>query len=248
MAAGRISILIADHHTLVRESVAACFGHIEEIDVVGMASTGDLAIVEAVRLQPDVVVMDVDMPGVTGFDAASKIAELCPDTRVILVGDKPNDQQLHQALETNSAALLDKTDSLQTLVRAIRRVAAGDVFISQQVKRRIVESRQDCKSRTRVAALTRREIQILRYVARGLAKKQIARLLSLSIKTVANHADNLMKKLDIHDRVELAHFAISEGLIKPASSPDQAIIQPSEQPNRQPHMSGQIGPPGAGSE
>jgi DNA-binding NarL/FixJ family response regulator len=168
-------------------------------------------------LQPDIVLLDIDMPGMAAFDAARTIRLRSPRTRLAFVSAHFHDRYIEQALGVGAMGYITKGEPPETVARAIRSIAGGGAYFSPDVQARIVIDvsgpRLADQQRTRVSILTAREQEVLRYLASGLAKKEIAETMNLSVGTVNNHAANLMKKLDIHDRVELTRFAIREGIV-----------------------------------
>ncbi|HUU86015.1 MAG TPA: response regulator transcription factor [Phycisphaerae bacterium] len=216
---GPTKVFVVDDHALVRGALCERLDREAAISVVGSARTADEAIEQIARTRPDVVLMDIDMPGVSCFDAARQIAADQPATHVIFLSAFFNDHYIEQALAVKAKGYLTKREPPEDVVAAIREVANGGAYFSEEVRSRIVVDARGAslaqRSRSRVSTLTTRELEVLRYVARGMAKKQIARVMHISPKTVDRHSFNLMTKLDIHDRVELSRFAIREGLAEP---------------------------------
>ena len=212
----RISLLLVDDHALIREMLGDRLAGEPGMSVVGAASNADDAVTDAVTLKPDIILMDIDMPGLLCFDAARMIQTQCPDTRIIFLSAFFHDRYVEQALAVKAAGYVTKSESPELVIQAIRAVANGGSYFSPQVQARIVVdsdgTRLAQKRRTRASTLSPRELEVLRYVARGLSQKEVAEIMHLSAKTVHCHCANLMTKLDIHDRVELARFAIREGL------------------------------------
>ena len=212
----KLKILVVDDHTLVREAVADQLAREEDFEVVGTAAEAGDVLRLVPELKPDVVVMDIDMPGMICFDAAHRLTVHGEGPNIIFLSAFFHDHYIEQALRVKARGYVVKTDPPTTLIEAIREVAAGGSYFSEKVRARLVvgdgtvELAED--SRTAVSLLTQREIEVLRYIAQGLSKKEIAATMHLSTKTVENHSARLMAKLDIHDRVELARFAIREGL------------------------------------
>ncbi len=212
------SILLVDDHALLREALksqlAAEFG----MKVVGTAGNGDDAVTQAKALRPDIVLMDIDMPGQVCFEAARAIKALSPATRVIYLSSFCQDRYIEQALSAHAMGYITKEEPPDVVVKAIRRVASGIGCFSPRVRSRIVFDqdgpRLSRRSRSRASQLTRREKEVLCYLARGMAKKEIALAIHIAHGTVNIHTASLMKKLDIHDRVDLARFAIREGLVE----------------------------------
>jgi len=212
----RISLLLVDDHTLLRKMLGDRLENEPDMAVVGIVGNADDAVTEAIKLKPDIIMMDIDMPGLACFDAARTIGAQCPNTRIIFLSAFFNDRYIEQALVVEAAGYLTKSEPPESVVSAVRAAASGRSYFSPQVQSRIVVgsngTRLALKKRSRVSTLTERELEVLRYVARGMSKKQIAKTMHISAKTVNNHTTHVMAKLDIHDRVELARFAIREGL------------------------------------
>lgn len=210
------TVLIVDDHALMREMLSEQLAEEPGLEVIGTVENADLAVTEAVRLKPDIILMDIDMPGLHCFDAARTIQSRCPNSKIIILSAFWHDHYIEQALEAEAAGYLTKNESVATIFTAIRSVASGGSHFSPEVQARIVVdargTRLAGKKRSRVSTLTPRELEVLRYVARGFSQKQVADTMHLSVKTVHCHCTNLMTKLDIHDRVDLARFAIREGL------------------------------------
>ena len=212
-----VSVLLVDDHAMVRELLRTQLEAEPDIQVVGAASTGDEATELARKLQPDVVLMDIDMPGQLSFTAASQIKEDHPDTRVIYLSAFFHDRYIDDAIQSQASGYLTKDEAPETILQAVRLVASGMAYFSPKVQSRLVVDTDgvrlgEAASKTRARLLTQRELEAVRYIARGLAKKEIAGLMGVSVKTVEMHTQNAMDKLDIHDRVELARYAIREGL------------------------------------
>jgi DNA-binding NarL/FixJ family response regulator len=216
---GNIRILLVDDHALVRAALCERLGRQPGFEMVGSVGAAEEAINLAFEAKPDVVLMDIDMPGLSCFDAARRIAAVCPQIRFIFFSGFLTDRYIEQVLEVHARGYLTKQEPPETVVAAIRKVAAGGVFFSDEVQDRIVVDSHGARLSqapdSPVSLLTPREREIIRYIARGLAKKEIAGIMHISAKTVDRHCANLMAKLDIHDRVELTLFAIREGLAEP---------------------------------
>jgi len=170
-------------------------------------------------LEPEVLLLDIDMPGLVSFEAAREAHRLCPSTKIAFLSAFSHDRYIEAALAAHAAAYVTKSAPPEELIAAILAVAAGGTYFSPEVlDRLVIESngvRLASAGHTRGISLTDREVEVLRYVARGLAKKEIAEILGLSVRAIDTHVRNLMEKLGIHDRVELARYAIREGLSEP---------------------------------
>lgn len=188
------------------------------LSVVASVGTGDEAEAMARVFQPVVAVLDIDMPGRPVFDVARTIRNQPAETRIIFLSAFVHDHYVAQALAVQASGYLTKGESAEVVVRGIQKVANGGTSFSQEVLDRIVIDESGAYLATgqaRIGLLTDREREVLAYVAKGLQQKQIATRTGISVKTVQHHITHLMDKLAIHDRVELARFAIREGLIEP---------------------------------
>ncbi len=211
-----ISLLLVDDHALVREMLGDLLEREPGLSVVGTVSNADEAVARAILLKPSIILMDIDMPGLLCFDAAGTIQIQCPGTRIIFLSAFIHDRYIEQALAVKAAGYVTKSEPPDSIIRAIRAVAGGGSYFSPEVQARIVVNSDGARlatdQRSRTSTLSPRELEVLRYIARGLSQKEIAGIMYLSTKTVHSHCTNLMTKLDIHDRVELARFAFREGL------------------------------------
>ncbi len=213
-----VRILIVDDHALLRKTLAEQLDRESDFCVVGTASSAAEAIEKAIECRPNLVLMDIDMPGLGCFDAAERIMAMWADTKLIFLSAFFQDRYVEEALRVGARGYLTKRESPTALVEAIREVANGGVCFSEEVRSRLAiddgGTRLKEVSKSLASTLTTRETETLRYVAKGLAKKEIAQTMGISVKTVDRHVSNLMAKLDIHDRVQLARYAIREGLIQ----------------------------------
>jgi DNA-binding NarL/FixJ family response regulator len=213
-----ITILIADDHDSLRELLKFRLDAQPDMKVVAHVSDAEAAATEAINLKPDIILMDIDMPGLSAFDAAERIGVRCPKTRIIFFTAFVRDRFIEQALAVKAWGYVTKMEQADSVVKAIRDVASGFAYFSPAVQKRLVMGpkgpRLAQESQSLSATLTDREREVLCYVARGLTKKDIADTMCVSVKTVDYHCTNVMDKLKIHDRVELARFAIREGMIE----------------------------------
>lgn len=213
-----IRVLIVDDHVLLRRLLADRLAREDSMRVVGTVGSGDEAIELSATNSPDVVVMDVDLPGRDAFEAARQILTDSPGSRILFLSAFARDHYIDQALALGAKGYVTLRETPDTLVAAIQGVAEDRPVFSDDVRRRIVfESNGRAKragARSRSALLTPRERDVLRYIARGYSKRDIAAMLNISLKTVEKHTENLMGRLEIHDRVKLARFAIREGIVE----------------------------------
>lgn len=211
-----IRVLVVDDHKLFRDSFVEKLSIEPDIEVVASAANADEALERAFEFRPKIVLMDVDMPGLGCFEAAKRMVARFPDINVIFVSAYTHDAYIEQALTIKARGYVSKRDSFENLVQAVREVAAGGVYYSEDVRARMVIGPQGAQLRegqvSRRTMLSPRELEVLGYIARGMTKKEIAAVMHLSCSTVDNHTTRLMTKLDIHSRVDLAKYAIREGL------------------------------------
>jgi len=214
-----ITVILADDHAMLRATLANCLDNAPDMKVVASVGDAEAALAEALKLKPDVVVLDIDMPGLVSFDAARRLRARCPEIRIVFLSAFFHDRYIEQALAVQASGYVTKNEPPASLLDAIRSAVSGACYYSPEVLSRIVVTPQGAmlpsSRRSRASTLTQRELEVLRYLARGLAKKEIASLMHISVNTVNRHSDSLMAKLDIHDRVQLAGFAIREGLAEP---------------------------------
>jgi DNA-binding NarL/FixJ family response regulator len=212
-------IVLIDDHALVRVTLRDFIRATPGMEVVAVAGSGDDALGLVAEHHPDVVVLDIQMPGRTCFDVAAAIAQTAPQTRVVLLSGHTSDHYIQKALDAKVAGYVTKEDPPETVVEAVRAAAAGGTFFSPAVRERLrsgadgVGLRRD-RSRP-LDSLSAREMEVLVQLARGLSLKEVAGSLHLSPKTIDNHAQRLMAKLDIHSRADLVRFAIREQLVQP---------------------------------
>jgi DNA-binding NarL/FixJ family response regulator len=210
-----IRVLLAEDHTLVRAGIRALLDSFDEITVVGEASDGREAARQARELQPDVILMDIAMPGLNGLEATSRIARTCPGTRVLILTMHSNEEYVVQALRAGASGYLVKEAATDELHRAISSVARGQTYLSPSISRCTVERLMEDErmSVSSLDQLTPRQREILQLLAEGRSTRDIAALLSVSVKTVETHRARLMERLDIRDIPGLVRIAIREGLI-----------------------------------
>ena len=214
-----IRLLLVDDHELMREMLARHLEEEPDMMIVGSVGSADDAVVEVNKVSPDIVIMDIDMPGRLCFDAARQIQSQRPDVGIVFLSAFFHDRYIEEALACEAAGYVTKKEPAGALIGAIRAAAAGGSYFSPEVKARIIVDADGVylakKRHSRAATLTPREMEVLRYVARGLSEAEIAKTMHVSPKTVHNHTNSVMTKLDIHRRVELSRFAIREGLAEP---------------------------------
>jgi len=205
--AHKISVLLVDDHSLVRRGFRRMLEDEADIAVLGEASDGLEAVKLALELRPDVVVMDCALPGMSGLEATRRILEGRPQSRVLMLSMHPEETLVRQALEAGASGYILKNAIDLELGASIRRVAAGKTVLDPQLKRPASLKGE------RGAALTPRELEILRLIVDGKSNKEIAAVLNLSANTVAVHRANIMDALGIHKTAELVVYALRNGLV-----------------------------------
>jgi DNA-binding NarL/FixJ family response regulator len=215
----RIAILLVEDHMIVREGFRKLLESQDDLDLVGEAQTGRQAVKMAIKLHPDVVVMDVAMPQLNGLEATRQIRKAVPDTQVLILSAHSDDAYVEQAIDMGAAGYLLKQTSAHVLSEAIREVHKGGTFFSPSIAKRLRSRVRETlngkgKLRKRTIRLSSREMEVLQQIAEGMPNKQIAAKLGISIKTVEKHRNHLMQKLDIHDTAGLTRYAIGAGIIE----------------------------------
>lgn len=215
----RITVLLAEDHGIVREGLRSLLELGSDFEVVGEAETGRQAVELARKLHPTVVVMDIAMPMLNGFEATRQILLAAPDTKVLVLSAHSDDEYVAHMAAVGASGYLVKQNSGQVLVHAIKEVASGRPYFSPSISKR--QGNAERRARESGAArgkpkraLTGREAEVLQLVAEGAANKQVAAELGISVKTVEKHRQQLMDKLDIHDTAGLTRHAIATGVIE----------------------------------
>jgi DNA-binding NarL/FixJ family response regulator len=211
-----LHILVADDHGIVRSGLRMLIERQEGMRVVAEAGDGVAAVEAAQRERPDVAVLDVAMPRMTGIQAAREIKAHCPDTSVLLLSMHDEERYLYDAMKAGASGYVLKRAADEDLIDAVRSVAAGRPFLSAVTQTALVkewiDQGEDAGPRDR---LTPRELDVVKLIAEAYTNKQIAEILKVSEKTVESHRANVLAKLGMRDRVELVRYAIRRGLIEP---------------------------------
>lgn len=212
-----------DDHTILREGIRSLLESHEDMEVVGEAQDGDEAVRQVEALSPEVVLMDIGMPGMNGIEATREIKERFPEVKVLILSMHDNEEYIYPIFEAGASGYVLKRMATTELISAIKAVCEGHTILHPAVARTVMTKRADDGLRDEREAeraepadfdgLTEREIEILELIARGLTNREIADRLFISIKTVQAHRANIMEKLDLHDRVELTKYALRKGLI-----------------------------------
>lgn len=214
----KITVLLAEDHMIVREGLRSLLSTEHDIEVVADAENGRQTVELTRKLCPVVVVMDIAMPLLNGMEATRQILHAQPDTKILILSAHSDDAYIEKVMALGAAGYLIKQTAASALAKAVRAVAGGKSFFSPAVSRRIsqyekVAGRSGAQT-SQPLQLTSRETEVLQLIAEGMANKQIAAELEISIKTVEKHRQSLMDKLNVHDTAGLTRHAIAAGVIE----------------------------------
>ena len=214
----KIRVVLADDHLVVRSGLRMLLQAQPDIDIVGEAESGHEAVEKVRALRPDVVLMDIQMPDSSGIDATRRIKQVAPETAVLALTMHEDDHYFFEMLHAGASGYVPKRAAPDELVDAICTVSAGEVFLYPSLAKRLV---QDYLKRAEAGDypmvqddLTPRELEVLTLIAEGLTNPEIAERLVISAKTVDRHRENIMRKLNMHSRIDLVKYALKMGLIE----------------------------------
>ena len=211
-----VRVTLADDHTLVRAGIRALLEKLPEVKVLGEASNGREALELVKTHKPDVVLMDITMPGLNGLEAAARMAKEFPDVRVIILSMHNNEEYYWRALKAGAAGYLLKKAATAELAVALQRVIHGEIYLSQEISTRLLKKfplGEIADRKSPFEQLTGRQREVLQLIAEGQNTKEIAEILKVSPKTVEYHRMKLMTGLNVHDVPGLVRFALRVGLI-----------------------------------
>lgn len=211
-----IKILLADDHKIMRDGMTLLMQREGDLVVVAEADDGEEAVRLALEHEPDVVLMDINMPGMDGIEATQQILAALPEARVIALTSHTEGKMVQEMFRAGALAFLGKNCSNQEILDAVRSVMTEKYYISEEMTGKVIEDfvLQHIPQITEVSdKLTNREKEVLKMIAEGFSTKKISEALNLSPKTVGAHRENLMKKLDLHNVAQLTRYAIQKGLI-----------------------------------
>lgn len=207
-----LRLLLADDHTLVRAGLRALLDGMDGVTVVAEADNGEEAVALALAHAPEVVLLDITMPGLNGLQAAERILAQSPRTRVVILSMHAAEEYVNRALALGVSGYLLKDAATLELQAALEAVSAGQIYLSPRITSQLLESRQKSGEAPK-PALTARQLEVLRRLALGKSVKEIAYDLQLSAKTVETYRTQVMERLDLHDLASLVRYAIRTGLI-----------------------------------
>lgn len=216
----KITVLIADDHTILRRGLVSLLSLNQNIEVIGEAEDGRSAVEMALRLEPDVVLMDLSMPVLNGLEATAQLKKESPAMKVLILSAHDNDEYVNQVVRSGANGYALKNTSPEELYTAIRTVHSGHTFFSPSLTGRFGdlgvasgEGAEPGKDPLRGGALTSREREVLQLIAEGETHQHIADRLFISVRTVDTHTNNIMKKLNLHDTASLVTYAIKNGIV-----------------------------------
>ncbi|MCA9014673.1 MAG: response regulator transcription factor [Planctomycetaceae bacterium] len=214
-----IRVVLVDDHMVLVDSLVSRFQRDPDIEVVGSATNADDGLALILETEPDVVILDVELPGSGTFDIAEEISSRLRNTKIIFLTGYLSDIFIELALRVNAKGYLLKGEPIESLIHAIKKASRGEYCFSQSVQERLVfnheKNRYSIQSKSMLSSMTTRQIEVLRHLASGMSVKEVARSMFLSEKSIDSHKYRIMNKLGIHDRVELARYSIREGLTLP---------------------------------
>jgi DNA-binding NarL/FixJ family response regulator len=214
-----IRILLADDHTIVRQGLAHLLQAQPDLEVVGEASNGRMALEKALELRPDIIILDIAMPLLNGIEAAKRIRKDSPKTKILILSMYSHEHYIHELLETGISGYLLKDSTGRDIISAIHAAMRDETFLSPSISKKVVETylspRRTSSREERYKQLSNREREVFQLVAEGHSTRQIANSLYVSVSTVKSHKANIMEKLGIDNPIKLVHYAIQLGLVDP---------------------------------
>jgi len=210
-------LLLVDDHAVVRSGLRMMLENERDVEIIGEAATASEALEAAIRLKPNVILMDIGLPDMSGIDATREIKKRCPDVSIVALTIHEDEEYFFKMLEAGASGYVPKRAAPEELVTAIRAAATGQVYLYPSLAKLLVRdflSGGRPSSAQAASDLTDREHEVLTYLAEGASNEEIAASLVISPKTVARHRENIMRKLNLHSRADLVRYAIRKGIIK----------------------------------
>ncbi len=215
----KIRLLLVDDHQVVRSGLRMLLGNESDVEIVGDAGTAHEALAAIEQVKPNVVLMDIGLPDLSGIDATRMIKKNNPEVAVVALTIHEDEEYFFKMLEAGAGGYVPKRAAPEELLTAIRAAAAGEVYLYPSMAKMLVRDyltqEHPSEENRLLDGLTDREEEVLRYLAEGVSNDEIAAALVISAKTVARHRENIMQKLGLHSRAELVRYAIRKGIIKP---------------------------------
>lgn len=215
----KIRLLLIDDHQVVRQGLRMMLDGEPDLEIVGEADTASQGLVETTRLKPDVVLMDIGLPDMSGIEATKEVKRLAPEVAVVALTIHEDEEYFFKMLEAGASGYVPKRAAPDELLTAIRVTASGEVYLYPSLAKLLVQDYlgegQTSRHESSLNLLTDREKEVLTLLADGLSNSEIGEQLSISPKTVARHRENIMAKLNLHSRTDLVKYAIRKGIIEP---------------------------------
>lgn len=212
-----INLLLVDDHAVVRSGLHMILDQEEDITIVGEAENAAEAYLKAMELRPDVILMDIGLPDMTGIEITKKIKESLPEIRIVALTIHEDEEYFFKMLEAGATGYVPKRAAPEELLTAIRAASVNEVYIYPSLAKLLVKDflkHDQPRNKDSVSSLTKREVEVLAHLADGSSNQEIALTLSISPKTVSRHRENIMKKLNLRNRTELVKYAIRKGIIE----------------------------------
>ncbi|MFA8449283.1 MAG: response regulator [Bacteroidales bacterium] len=216
----KIKIVLVDDHQIVRDGIFALLMNVEDIDIIGEASNGDELFDILKKVKPDVAIIDLSMPKMSGIEVTKKLKEIHADINVIIFSSYTDEESVINSIKAGAKGYLSKESFREDLVNAIRQVNLGNEFLGETIPKSIFlnyiknDSKRNKYHNDKIQYLTKREIEILKHIAEGLTYKEIAARLFISFRTVETHKNNILQKLELNNNIEMVKFAIKNKLIE----------------------------------
>lgn len=214
-----VRILLVEDHNIVRQGLARLLKDHPDLNIVGEATDGHMAVEKALELKPDIVILDIAMPRMNGIEAAKRIRKLLPSIKILILSMYSHEHYIHELLETGISGYLLKDANGRDIIQAIHAAMNGETFLSPSISKIIVESylspRKATSREERFKQLSNREREVFQLIAEGFSTRRIADMLCVSVSTIKTHKAKIMEKLKIDSPVQLVHVAIQLGLVDP---------------------------------
>lgn len=211
------NILLADDHTIVRQGIKRIIEEVQNYMVIGEVGDGLQILPKVKELHPDIIILDISMPKLRGIEAISEIKKIDEDIKILILTVHKNEEYVYECLSSGANGYILKEDAAKELIFAIDSIKQNKIYISSNFRSDVIldliKRKGDLRDKSSIELLTNREREVLKLIAEGYANKRIAKLLSISVRTVERHRSNIMKKLNVSNVVELVKYALKLGLV-----------------------------------